>query len=204
MVGKASTRILSFVVLVACTAFCQAKRHANFLPDAPSSLTASRPETFRSLMDTQSLPVNTLSAGAVHYDPGRFATDAADRVSSENAAQLSFLAKRPAIYHGSTSDTVLGRVGDAASSIILTRDEEGGRRLNTNYLLRVLTVSVAHSAYRPYWRRSAAQPISDFGSTVGSDAGMKVLHEFEPGLLQVMKNHEPRFVSKIEQHINRR
>jgi hypothetical protein len=70
--------------------------------------------------------------------------------------------------------------------------------------LRVLTASVAHSAYRPYWRRSATQPISDFGSTVGSDAGMNVFHEFEPGILQLVKSHEPKFVSKIEEHINRR
>jgi hypothetical protein len=141
-------------------------------------------------MDTQSLPVNKLATpgeGAMHYDPGHFEIESANRVSADDAARSSFLAKRYAIYHGSTSDTVLGRVSDAASSIVLTRDEQGNRRLNTTYLLRVVTASVAHSAYRPYGRRSAAQPISDFGSTVGSDAGMNVLHEFEPGIRQLVK-----------------
>jgi len=202
MAGNASTRALSFVLLAACTAFCQTSRS---LPDAPSPVTTNQSEVFRSLRDTQSLLVNTLTTlgeSAMRYDPGHF--EDADRLPADEAARLSFLAKRDPIYRGSTRDTVLGRVQDAASSAVLTRGDEGNRRLNTTYLLRVLTASVAHSAYRPVWRRSATQPISDFGSTVGSDAGMNVFHEFEPGILQLVKNHEPRFVSKIEGHILRR
>jgi len=202
MAGNASTPILSLVLLAACTAFGQQSRP---LPDAPSPLTACQPLTFRSLMDTQSLPVNKLATpgeGAMHHVPGHFEIESANRVSADDAARSSFLAKRYAIYHGSTSDTVLGRMSDAASSIVLTRDEQGNRRLNTTYLLRVVTASVAHSAYRPYGRRSAAQPISDFGSTVGSDAGMNVLHEFEPGIRQLVKSHEPRFVSRIGEHLS--
>jgi len=45
-------------------------------------------------------------------------------------------------------------------------------------------------------------PFNDFGSTIGSDAGMKVFHEFGPGIRQMMKGLTPKFVSKIEERIN--
>jgi hypothetical protein len=208
MAGNSLTRVLSLILLGACTALCQqAKTPANSLPDAPAVLTSSQPGSCRSLLHTPCLPTDTLAIpgeATVHYDPGHFADEPAQRELPDNAAQLFSLADHGASYHGSTSETVLGRVSDAASGIVLTRDDEGNRHLNTSYLLRVLTTAVAHSAYRPYWRRSATQPISDFGSTVGSDAGMNVFQEFKPGILQLVKNHEPRFVAKIEEHVSRR
>jgi len=208
MAGNVLVRVLSFVLLGACAASCQqAKTRANSLPDAPSASNPSQPGIFCLLLHTPCLPVRTLTIpgeARVHYDPGHFANVPAPRELSGNLAQLSFLAKHGPSYHGSTSETILGRVSDAASGIVLIRDNEGNRRLNTPYLLRVVTVAVAHSAYRPYWRRSATQPISDFGSTVGSDAGMNVFHEFKPGILQLVKNHEPRFVEKIQEHVDRR
>lgn len=137
----------------------------------------------------------------MRYDPGHFSTDAATRTPDGSTA-IPFL-RWAGAYHGSTANTVLARASDAASGFVLTRDVDGKRKLNTPYLLTVLTSAVAHSAYRPYWRRSATQPFADFGSTVGSDAGMNVLHEFEPGILQLVKSHEPRFVSKIGAKISR-
>lgn len=208
MARNASTRILSFVLLAACTALCQqAKRSAGALPDAPSPVAASQLETLRPPFDTPRLPLNTVilpSTIAKHYDPGHFANELIQKEPAIDTPALAFLARRTSMYHGSLGATFVGRITDAASGIVLARDDEGNRRLNTTYLLRVFTASVAHSAYRPYWRRSATQPISDFGSTVGSDAGMNVLHEFEPGLMQLMKNHEPKFVSRIGEHISRR
>lgn len=211
MAGNAAIRIVSFVLLAACTALCQqalqAKTLARALPDAPSVLIPSQSEISRSLLDTPRLPVNTLATlgeGIVHYDPGHFGVESGQKEPTAATMQLSFLTKRASLYHGSVSATFLGRMTDAASGIVLTRDGEGNRHLNSAYLLRVLTASVAHSAYRPYWRRSATQPISDFGSTVGSDAGMNVLHEFEPGILQIVKSHEPKFVSRIGGHVTRK
>lgn len=202
MAWTPTSRIISFVLFAALTAFGQQNR----LPDAPSPQAANQPVKSRSLMDTLRLPPDTLSIAheaAPHYDPGHFADETARREAGSNSQQLSFLAGH-VVYHGSTSDKFLGRVTDAASGIVLTRDMDGNRRLNSSYLLRVLTASVAHSAYRPYWRRSATQPISDFGSTVGSDAGMNVFHEFEPGILQLVKSHEPKFVSRIGGRLNRK
>jgi hypothetical protein len=88
--------------------------------------------------------------------------------------------------------------------IIVTRDETGKVRLNATYLLRAATSVAADTASTPYWRRSAGAPFSDFGSTVGSDAGMNVWHEVGPGLQHLLENHAPRFVSRIEEHIGRR
>jgi hypothetical protein len=208
MAGNASTRALYFVLLAACTAFCQqAETSASALPDAPSPVAANQLENVRPPFDTPRLPLNTVilpSKTAEHYDPGHFANDLIQKEPATDTPALAFLARRTSSYHGSIGATFLSRMTGAASGIVLARDDEGNRRLNTPYLLRVLTASVAHSAYRPYWRRSATQPISDFGSTVGSDAGMNVLHEFEPGLMQLMKSHEPKFVSRIEQHVSRR
>ncbi|HTW57348.1 MAG TPA: hypothetical protein VMD99_04435 [Terriglobales bacterium] len=98
---------------------------------------------------------------------------------------------------------LVGRATYAASSAVIARDGAGTSRLNTSYLLRVLASAVAHSASRPYWRRSLSQPFSDFGATIGNDAGMNVLHEFEPGIRDLVKSHEPKFVSRIQDRIRR-
>lgn len=161
----------------------------------------------RAGLDTARLPMDTRgtanNAPALRFDFGHFGSGELRKPATDTAT-IPFLVNRPVSVHTSTSDSFLGRVADAASGFVLTRDSEGNHKLNTPYLVRVLTTSVAHSAYRPYWRRSATQPITDFGSTVGSDAGMSVFHEFEPGILQLVKSHEPRFVSKIQSHGSQR
>jgi len=97
----------------------------------------------------------------------------------------------------------LGRATVAASRVIVTRDDTGKVRLNTAYILRTLTSVAAESASRPYWRRNATDPASDFGSAVGNDAGMNVWHEVSPGIQQLMKSHTPRFVAKIAARVSR-
>lgn len=114
------------------------------------------------------------------------------------------LFKRNPSYHPSTGDGLMGRATYAASSIFITRDSSGNRRLNTDYFVGVLTSAMLHTAYRPYWRRSASDPVSDFGSTIGNDAGMNLYREFSPNLEQLMKSHAPRFVSRIEERIDRK
>jgi hypothetical protein len=83
----------------------------------------------------------------------------------------------------------------------VTRDDSGKGRLNTSYLLRALASAAADTASHPYWRRSIGQPFSDFGSTVGNDAGMNLWQEFRPEIEQIMKSHTPRFVSRIEARV---
>lgn len=108
------------------------------------------------------------------------------------------------LHQQSSSDSLLGRATDAASRVLLPRDETGKRKLNTLYLTRVLSMVVVHAAARPSWRRTGSEPFSDFASTVGNDTGMNVLHEFEPGIKQILNSHTPRFVSGIEERFLRR
>lgn len=148
------------------------------------------------------LPSNVLpsSGGAVFYR-------AADRAAPAEKGSGIFLGKyfypsalqQGSRYQVSSSDKLMGRATDAASRVFLTRDVAGTRRLNTSYLLRVATSVAADTASRPYWRRSGKAPLSDFGSTIGSDAGMNLLHEFGPGLQHVVTSHLPKFVWRIEE-----
>jgi hypothetical protein len=111
--------------------------------------------------------------------------------------------KQNSHYQPSSSDKVMGRATDAASRILVTRDESGKRRLNTQYFLRVLTSVAADNASRRYRALSGAAQLSTFGSTVGNDAGMNLLHEFGPGIRQKVTGHMPDFVSRIAQPILR-
>jgi hypothetical protein len=106
-------------------------------------------------------------------------------------------------YQPSSSVTLMGRATDAASRLFITRDEFGNRRLNTPYLLRALTVVAAVNASRRYRARSGAAPLSDFGSTLGSDAGLNLLHEFGPGLRQAVSDHIPTFMFRMQEHVIR-
>lgn len=97
----------------------------------------------------------------------------------------------------------VSRATAAASSLLFKHDETGRKALNTSYLLRVLASAAADSARTPYWRRSLSQPASDFGSKVGNDAGMRVFNQFKPGIMQLVKTHEPRFITSIAAHISK-
>jgi hypothetical protein len=210
MAGVGITGIFALVLLTASSALCQPfdkPNPANSLPDAPSVQTSTTTEMFRAFLDTPGLPVDTRNSvnPEWHFDPGHFEYEGVDVQSEpENSAGRIRLFASGHSYHASAGNGLLGRTIHAASSMVITHDDNGKTRLNTPYLLTVLTSAVAHSAYRPYWKRSVSQPFSDFGSTVGSDAGMNVFHEFEPGILQLVKTHEPKFVSRIEGHIGRR
>lgn len=115
----------------------------------------------------------------------------------------SLISRQGAHYQASSNDKFVGRATDAASRSLVMRDEAGKRRVNASYFMGVLTSVAVHTASRPYWARfnSVSTQISDFGSTVGSDAGMNLLHEFGPGIRQVVTNHMPQFASRFEARI---
>jgi hypothetical protein len=104
-------------------------------------------------------------------------------------------------YQYSPSYKLMGRATDAASRMFVIQDETGKRNLNTAYFLRVLTSVAADNASRRYRARSGTAPLSDFGSTLGKDAGMNFLHEFGPGIRQIVKGHAPTFVFRIGERI---
>jgi hypothetical protein len=117
------------------------------------------------------------------------------------ARDMAKLLRHNVVFHPATNGGLVRRAAEAASSVAIVRAPDGKGKLNTSYLLGVLSSAVLHTAYRPYWNRPISAPFGDFGSTVGNDAGMNLLHQFAPGLQELMKNHTPKFVSKIEADI---
>ena len=111
------------------------------------------------------------------------------------------LLKQDPRYYPSTSASFLGRATYAVSRILITRRDSGERTLNTSYFLGVLTSVAIATAYRPYWARSASSTFKTLGSTIGSDAGINLFHEFRPEIRQMVKGHTPKFVSKIKESI---
>jgi hypothetical protein len=193
--------IVCFLLLAAGTALCQSVGQS--LPDAPSAQIASLPEKLNEFAESAGAPLKFGAIGAPGTQPDGFDVfDRPFRQKDPNAIFRKYLSpKQPAGYYSAGSASVLGRATNAASRTVVSRDASGKGRLNTSYLLRALTAVAKDEASTPYWRRHRADPFSDFGSTVGNDAGMNVLHEFAPALQQAMKSHTPRFVAQIAEHI---
>ena len=200
----------------------QEMRTRSSFPDAPSS--AQRPTEavkFRTFVNKTGSPLTPgafrVSAGAMPgTEPGHVTrgpqpnfTDDYKVVFSQEESRgfldkylYPSLLKQDARYYASTSDSFMGRASYAASRILVTRDDSGKGRLNTQYLFRLLTQVASTAAYRPSWARSTSSTLNNFGSTIGSDAGMKVYQEFGPGIRQMVKGFTPKFVSRIEERIN--
>jgi hypothetical protein len=225
----APIRVLSLVLLAGCGALCQEHpsvhrqemRTWRSLPDAPSSVQPPRrAERFHVFFDETGSRLTLGAVGASvsamhgtelgHVTPGPQPRLTADYqvafIQNQSSAFLGKYLHPPSLkpgsrYYGSTSDSLIGRASYAASRIFVTRDDSGKRRLNTSYLLGMLTSVASATAHRPYWARSTSETFNNFGSTIGSDAGMNVFHEFGPGIRQMVKGHTPKFVSKIEERI---
>lgn len=198
--------VVSFVLWGACGAYCQSPDQS--LPDAPSVQIAAGTQGFNIFEKLRTSGVGAtggakrpMAAGGFSSIDKTFSRKDSSTVLDKYLYPSSVKLRSP--YQLSGSGTLMGRATYAASRIFVTQDETGKGRLNTSYLLRALTSVAAETASRPYWRRSGAQPFSDFGSTVGNDAGMNLLHEFAPNLQEVMKSHAPRFVSNLAARIGR-
>lgn len=191
------------------------------LPDAPSSVQPpTQADRFRTFVNEARSPLILgavgVSAGVMretelgHVTPGPQPSLTALYqvvvIQKESNAFLDkylyppLLKEDPHYYYPSTSGSFMSRATYAASRIFITRDASGKGRLNTSYFLGVLSSVAIHSAYRPY-SRSTLATFNNFGSTIGSDAGMNVFHEFGPGIHQIVKGLTPKFVSRIEERI---
>ena len=190
------------------------------LPDAPSSVQPpAQAERFRTFVNEASSPLTLgevgVSAGVMretelgHVTPGPQPSLTAHyqaafiqkKYGNFVGKDPSSLLKRNLRYLPSTSGSFMGRATYAASRIFVTRDDSGKGRLNTKYFLGVLASVASATAYRPYWARSSSETFNNFGSTIGSDAGLNVLHEFGPGIRQMVKGFTPKFVSRIQERI---
>jgi hypothetical protein len=199
--------VVSFVLLAACGAVCQNVRES--LPDSPSVQAPTQAQGFNGFVEGARSPFEfgAMGSNSEAVRQGGFAVPNKAVSNQEESKTIFEKYLRPSSLkqqsgdHSSDSGSLMGRATYAASRIVVMRDGSGKARLNTSYLLRTLTSVAADTASRPYWRRSLGEPFSDFGSTVGNDAGMNVWHELGPGIQQLMKSHAPKYVSKIEARV---
>jgi hypothetical protein len=199
--------VVSFGLFAACGAVCQSVRQS--LPDAPLVQAGTQAYRFDGFAEEARSPLNfgALGGKAGLMRPGAFA-DPDKAVSGQKESDAIFRKylypsslQRQSGSHSVSSGSLMGRATYAASRPLITRNDSGKARLNTSYLLRTLTAVAKDTASTPYWKRSVGAPFGDFGSTVGSDAGMNLWHEFGPGIQQLLKSHTPQFVSRIEERI---
>ena len=191
------------------------------LPDAPSAQPPTQGEKFRAFVDEAR---SSLTFGAAGVDTGIMHLTEVGGPGSGREASLAELYKGaliqkessaffskyfyPALlkqdprYHHSSSSSIWGRTMYAASRTVITRNDSGKATLNTSYFLGVLTSVAIATAYRPYWTRSTSATVKTFASTIGSDAGINILHEFGPGIRHIAEGHAPKFVSRIEERIS--
>jgi hypothetical protein len=201
----AHTGVVSFVLLAAYGAVCQRERQS--LPDAPSAQATNQEQNFSGFIEEARSPLRfgglLEQVGVMRQSEFVAIGRALSRHKESNTLFGKYLcpsvAERQPDDHSSGSSSLIGRATYAASHVFVSWDDLGKVRLNTPYFLKTLTSVAADTASSPYWKRSLGAPFGDFGSTVGNDAGMNLLHEFEPDIQQVMKNHTPRIVSKIEE-----
>jgi hypothetical protein len=187
MDGSVPIRATCFVILAACGALCQQRQEkVSSLPDAPAVQASAQANL----------------NGSARFGNFVFYQEKPDQNSSSNFLTKHLyptLPKRNLNYHPA-NESLVHRATYAASRTLITRDDSRKARLNTSYLLRTLTSVAKDTASTPYWRRHFADPLSDFGSTIGNDVGMNVLHEFEPGIEKLLKNHTPKFLMAMEEH----
>ena len=219
----APIRVVSLILLAACGALGQKRPSADLLQglqfEGSNSPEVQRPEmgTWRSLPDAPSViqpprraerfPTfvnetgSPLTLGAVGVSTGVIRGTILGHVTPGSQPRLTALYQQNLRYYPSTSSSFMGRATYAASRIFITRDGSGKGRLNTSYFLGVLTSVASDTAYRPSWARSTSATFNNFGSTIGSDVGMNAFHEFGPGIRQMLQDHTPKFVSRIETRI---
>lgn len=208
----AAGEVVTLVLWAACCAVGQNALGQNAdrsLPDAPSVRAATPGADVFGGQIHSSFKINSVGNLSAVMRPSAFRDP--DKTAGARSEANNFLAKLlyPGVSKGQGSDHAgdsgfMGRATHAAAGIFFTRDESGKGRLNTSYFVRALTFAAADTASRPYWRRSPGEPFSAFGSTVGNDAGMNLLHEFGPGLQHMVKNHAPRFAARIAERMTRK
>ena len=211
MKRSAPIEIISFLVLIACAATCQS------FPDAPSARLNSPAQRLQE-PTTEGLSAGDLPANLpqkpepeiLNFSARTSLTASYGPIASHKDVSIvdkylsrSLQARQQRYQPSTAGGSFMSRATAAALHTFFTRDDSGNGKLSTSYLMGTLTSVVADNAYRPYWvRSSAASTFNNFGSTIGSDAGMNVLHEFAPGIRQMLLSHAPGFVARIQERIS--
>jgi hypothetical protein len=194
--------VVSFALVAAGMAPCQSSRVS--LPDAPSPQIRLPEQSIAVAEETRGgLRPITMDANVLRQrqfmliDTGSSKTQS-DAIFRKYLSPSSF---KPSSSRPQASGSLMIRATHAASGVLVTRGESGKARLNTSYLLRTLASVAKDTASTPYWRRHLADGFSDFGSSVGNDAGTNLWNEFGPSIQHVMKSHAPKFVARIGERV---
>ena len=151
------------LLLAPCAVECQSKHPSQeSLPDAPSAAVSSQAISFERVDDEarslRAAPVGLSATAGAETDVAHIAAGLRWNQAVLNTTvpvqkeSRDFFSRHvyPSLlnsnfrYRPSDSDSLMGRATDAASRILVTRDESGKRKLNTSYLLRVATSVAAH------------------------------------------------------------
>ncbi len=181
------------------------------LPDAPSS---TRPlmdqEKFRVFVQDARSPLAffTASMTAGYYTTNNrvygggwngygknYATAVAEHQTTSFFGRYLFptLLSQDPRYHPSEKEGFWKRSTYAASRVLVTRNDAGQKTLNSSYLLGALVSTAIASCYRPV-HRTTGQTLMDFGTNVGTDAGINIVKEFWPKI----RTLTPRRLRRIE------
>jgi hypothetical protein len=222
----ASVRVISLLLLAVCGAQCQERPPAD-MPQLLQVHASGLPETGRDGASTWSTLPDTPAPNSARIpakcfrsplesEPGRVTSGLQpiqtpltwqqvelipkDESSFWDKYVYSPVPRQGLSYAPSSGGSFWSRASYATSRFLVTRDASGKGRMNTAYFLGVLTAAAVHNAYRPYRGRSNSATMNGFGSTIGSDMGLNVFHEFEPGIRQMVRSLTPKFVSRIGSH----
>lgn len=201
MVERIASGVVVLVLLAAGAAVGQDAKES--LPDAPSAVVAqSQRLSGAGVAATGVAGTGEMGAAAWpmrQYDLVYDGT--AVRHKDPDAVFRKYLISPRVKQAASAKDaSVMGRATHAMARTVVTRNESGKGKLNTQYLLRTLAAVAKDSASTPYWRRHFTDAVGDYGSTVGSDAGMNLWNEFGPSIERLLKSHMPEFISRIGEH----
>ncbi len=197
--GIASAGVVGLVLLAAYAAVAEDGRES--LPDAPSAVVAA--QRLNAPGEEAGSPVNSgemdVAAGTMRQNESLVFDETSARRQDSDAFFRKYLSSSPVKQQpvSAKGGSLMGRAMHALVRTVVIRNESGKNRLNSAYLLRTLGAVAKDSASTPYWRRHFSDAAGDFGSTVGSDAGMNLWNEFGPGIEHLAKNHVPSFFSKI-------
>jgi hypothetical protein len=165
------------------------------LPDAPSAVPAKERERFQAFVEVIS-PLSfdgaVINASTIRESPEYFAPKVTHGFSVLFGAPV-VQKEANVLPDNYTSDSFLCRAGYAASRLFIARDGSGKKKLNTSYLLGALaSAAVANTTYRRYRTQSVSGTFGNFGSTVGGDAGKRLLQQFWPRINQMLRGHSPK------------
>lgn len=172
---------------------------AKELPNAPSYQALTDQEKFQVFADDARSPLTMATAGvAAGYNTSRnrmygsgvsgfgrnyaFAVTRQETTAFFGKYLFPTLLDQDPRYHPADGGNTFGRASYAASRVLITRSDSGKHVLNTSYLLGALVSSAIANTYRAPRYRGVGPTFSDWGSTVGGDAGMNLFREFWPQL----------------------